>query len=269
MEKLTININLSDIKNTAIKGVRRTAVFLGLGINASNDNRLVNYELADISPIHLIPSGLPEDTIDHFKSEFGKWIVCCGMRELIEWFALFLDQLHHACLLMKLHANEVSQDDVSTWHRAYHYKGIEDKIKVLNTRLGFDVSEIIDVSTIQVLRNCLAHRAGTVSRQDLNDENKMTLKWLGFSVYVKEPDGNSIDLLLPIIDAVELKKGGDVLMGIVEKEKSFDLGEVIHLDPKELLELCNYILICTEKVAKKAIEFARSKGVPETSSTEA
>ena len=60
----------------------------------------LKYELTDISPIHLVPSNVPEETIAHFKTEFGRWVITNGLRELIETFALFLDRTHNACLFM-------------------------------------------------------------------------------------------------------------------------------------------------------------------------
>ncbi len=41
-----INIDLPAIKNIAVIGVRRTAIFMGLGINAANDPEFKQYELA-------------------------------------------------------------------------------------------------------------------------------------------------------------------------------------------------------------------------------
>jgi hypothetical protein len=107
-ESIHVNIDFSNIRETARKGVRRTAVFLGLGINAAIDSALRKYELSDISPIHLVPSNVPEETIAHFKTEFGRWIVANGLRELIETFALFLDRTHNACLFMASHKGKIS-----------------------------------------------------------------------------------------------------------------------------------------------------------------
>ncbi|GAB1266741.1 hypothetical protein [Aurantivibrio infirmus] len=263
METIKLNIDIAQIKDTAFKGIRRTTIFLGLGINASSDERLVSYQLIDSVPIQLVPQNASAEALNHYKEEFGKWIVTCGIRELIEWFALFLDQIHHSCLLMMMHSKEILNEDFATWNRAYHYKGIGDKLTILKNRFGFDISEIKNVSTIQDVRNCLTHRAGVVNKQDINDEDNLTLKWLGFDVYIEEPDGNRISLNLPIDqEGVLIKNGGEVKLAFVERTKSFKMGEVLVLEPKLLIELCNYVLISTEKIVKQTTELAKAKKIP-------
>ena len=49
-----ININLPAIKDIAVKGVRRTAVFMGLGINAANNPDFKQYQLADVTGLEFI-----------------------------------------------------------------------------------------------------------------------------------------------------------------------------------------------------------------------
>ena len=92
-----ININLPIIQNIAILGVRRTAVFMGLGINAANKSDFKQYELANFTGLEFIEPISDEKTLDEFKSEFGRWIIGNGLRELIETFCIFLDEIHVVC----------------------------------------------------------------------------------------------------------------------------------------------------------------------------
>lgn len=52
-----VHIDLPAISNIVDKGVRRTAVFMGLGINAANNPDFKQYELAKFTDIEFIEPG--------------------------------------------------------------------------------------------------------------------------------------------------------------------------------------------------------------------
>lgn len=103
-----INIDLDQIKKIAKKGVRRSALFMGLGLNAAYDENFQKYELTDITQIQIIRPNADSQTLKHYKEEFSLWIISCGLRELIETFAVFLDEINNSCILMAVNKRELS-----------------------------------------------------------------------------------------------------------------------------------------------------------------
>src|SRR5438105_1920638 len=95
---MEIEINYDRILETALQGVRRATVFLGLGFNAANDPQFKTYQLSKIATLTLVPDDVDPATLTHFKESFGHWIVGNGLRELMETFAIFLDQIYSATL---------------------------------------------------------------------------------------------------------------------------------------------------------------------------
>ena len=261
-EPIRVNIDFEDIRETARKGVRRTAVFLGIGINAALDPALRKYELTDISPIHLVPSNVPEETIAHFKTEFGRWVIANGLRELIETFALFLDRTHNACLFMASHTGKITFNDATLWQPAFHHKGIEDKLKVFQSRFGVKPNFPEHLGTIQQVRNCFTHRHGIVGKLDCEDTDELLLKWTGFDIFIETPTGETIDLVLPLKEEIHLKDGGTVCLRFSERVRSFKLGIPITLEPKDLEEICNFILMSTDQLLKSVSDFAKNIGIP-------
>ena len=81
-EKMRININYDEILDTALKGVRRTVAFLGLGVNAAQDPEFRKYSLTGIAQIQLLPADLGTEAIEDIKTHFLTWVVGCGLREL-------------------------------------------------------------------------------------------------------------------------------------------------------------------------------------------
>ncbi|MCL4690012.1 MAG: hypothetical protein KJ007_15725 [Burkholderiales bacterium] len=262
-EPIHVNIDFANIRETARKGVRRTAVFLGLGINAALDPALRKYELSDISPIHLVPSNVPEETIAHFKTEFGRWVVANGLRELIETFALFLDRTHNACLFMASHKGKISFEDATQWQPAFHHKGIEDKLKVFQNRFGVKPNHPEHLSTIQQVRNCFTHRHGIVGKQDCDDGDELTLKWMGFDIFIETPTGETIDLTLPLKEEIHLKDGGTVCLRFSERVRKYKLNTPVNLEPQDLVEICNFILMSTDQLLASVSEFAKNLGIPD------
>jgi len=63
-------INFDALKDIALRGIRRTSVFLGLGINAARDERLKKWQLTTSSMFRVIPNDVDVETINHFKSTF-------------------------------------------------------------------------------------------------------------------------------------------------------------------------------------------------------
>ncbi len=264
MTELThVNIDFDKIRETAYKGVRRTAVFLGLGFNAAKDPAFRNYELADISPIHLVPSNVPEETIDHFKTEFGRWIVACGLRELIETFALFLDRTHNACLFMASHKNQITFEDATVWQPAFHHKGIKDKLKTFESRFNVKPNHPEHINRIQQVRNCLTHRHGIVSKQDCDDGDELIVKWMGFDLFIETPTGETIDLVLPLKEPIHLKDGGTVNIRFSERIRAYKIGTPVDLEAKDLVEICNFVLISTGQILKTVSEYAMNLGIPD------
>lgn len=52
-----ITIDFDKLKEIALRGIRRTAVFLGLGVNAARDENFKDYQLTGIALLRLVPDG--------------------------------------------------------------------------------------------------------------------------------------------------------------------------------------------------------------------
>ena len=259
-EKKILKVDLATIRETACKGIRRAVVFLGLGVNAANNPNFREYELADISPIHLLPEKIGVETIQQFKVEFGRWVTGCGLRELIESFALFLDKTYNAALFFSVHKNKVPQAEANKMRAAFEKKGIEAKLQALK-QFQIEPKFPEHLISIQRVRNCLTHRWGKVEAQDCNSSDELVLSWQGFDIFVETPTGKTIDLILPLKEEVLLPDGGTAMLRYSERTRCFKMGTVIQVEPRDLLEICNFVLISTDQIFKKTIECAIGLGV--------
>jgi hypothetical protein len=260
-----IHINFPNIQEIAMKGVRRTAVFMGLGVNAANDPDFKQYELTKLTEIQFIPPNVDENTLTNFKTEFGRWVVGCGLRELIETFSVFLDRVYFACLLIGASCNQIPHDKVESRNKKFQRDGLRDKLDTLRNNFGVGTSHSGFLLSINQARNCVTHRRGIVGPEDCSSGSELVVKWEGIDIYAETPDGKVISLQPVPEGGVHLPEGGHVKVKISERSRVFAMKSVVSFSPRELAEICHFVLRMTGDVIQSAETYAKNSGVPMTS----
>ncbi len=259
-------IDFDKLADIGVKGVRRAAVFMGLGLNAAHDPAFKKYELSSIqniepSTIHmeLIPANVNEETLSHFKREFGTWIITNGLREIIERFAVYLDGVNHACQWIAINKQNLQSDDAERLDKSFRFKGIVDKLRDLEVRFGIKPNHPEYLASINQMRNCLTHRLGRVGVEDCNGYQQFELKWLAMEFQIQLESGKIITAT-DVLGKV-LPEAGTLQLKFVERCKPFPLGSFARLEMNELAEICNFILNSIRAVTTSAIEYAKGQGV--------
>jgi len=239
---------------------------MGLGINAANDPSVRRYELAHLTGIELVPAGVDEKTLSTFKAEFGLWVTECGLRELIERFALFLDAIHQACVSLAISRDRMQKEEGHKQQRTFPFKGIDEKLRLLKSRFDVGPSHPDYLSSIHQARNCLTHRSGRVGKEDCRGQSDFTIRWQSFDVLALEPGKESpTPLPIPFPETpMEFKQGARIQVRIAERKLTIKKGEFIRLSPKQLAEICHCVTIATGEVCKALAEYARTLGALET-----
>lgn len=257
-------VDFARLRDTAYKGVRRTAVFMGFGLNAANDPQFTRYQLSDVTPIQLMPDEVTDETVQQFKIEFARWIVACGLRELIETFSVFLDNTHQVCAIMAVSRGQMTPEYAQERQKSFLWKGFTDKMQTLSERFGVFSKQNGHLKTLHLVRNCYTHRRGIVGTADCGRGEQLELTWLGMDLYIETPEGETIDLDLPLQEGVYLEKGGRVKLRFAERKRSFPLGAVVDLSPKDLVEICAFVLWATNELSDSAEAYAKRIGIPES-----
>ena len=245
----SLKIDAKKIQDIALLGVRRAAVFMGLGINAAQDSRFQEYELAHITGIELIPANVDSKTVDHFKSEFQLWIIESGFRELLERFALFLDSIHHHSLLFAINRKEFSPENAKKCQKNFEYEGVAGKLKKLENTFGMNFQHAHYLETLAQARNCLTHRLGIVGEKDCNTNNHFELRWRSFDLLIDAPDRDElVNLVLPIKEPIYFKENGTIKPQIVDRVRRFSKGEKLVVSSKDLAEICHFTITASYDV---------------------
>lgn len=260
-----IKIDFPALQEIAVKGVRRTAVFLGFGINAAANPNMREYELSGVAQFRFVPANADEKTLTHFKEEFSRWIVACGFRELIETFSVFLDEIHRSCLVIKAMNDRASMESILPLDKTFrrHHRGLQGKLDTLKTKFAIEMSDPSSLLTINRVRNCLAHRLGIVAREDCNDGNQMTVTWRGIDLCTETESGEIVSVH-PMSEPtpseqIVVPAHGWIKGRYCQRKKAFPIRSVVSFSPGELAEICYYFIDSTREVMTSAQ--AHSKGV--------
>lgn len=261
MSQIT-NINLDSLLDVAQRGVRRASVFLALGVNSARDPRMCNYMFPKDVLIQVLPEGLDHKTVEHFKTEFEKWVVLSGLRDLIETFSVYLDGVHKVGLLIAIKAGDMKPEETEDFERAFEWKGIEDKLKTLKDRFGIDTPKGKYLVSISKARNCLAHRQGIVATHDTDSSGVLRVVWWAIDLFAETLEGREISLMPPLPEeGVILEQGGQIKMRFIDREREFHLGQVLELTTHDLAEICFLVSLAANEVMSGVISFVRSHGI--------
>ena len=114
-----MQINVDAVMEKALKGIRRSYVFMGLGVNSSEDNRLDNYQLTPVTNLQLLQDGLSKDVVSNFKINYKEWVINNAFREALESFHIFVEELFLCLIIIKKKVTDISrvQKDVTRFEK--------------------------------------------------------------------------------------------------------------------------------------------------------
>jgi len=269
LEAKEVHIDLDRWNNIAMTGVRRTAVFLGLGLNAAYNPDFKDYRLSQLPvqagqtgiPVDFIPPDLPDDTVKHFKEQFAIWITGCGLRELLEHYALYLEDMHHVGLLILKSQGRLGKIDPAKAQKQFNRRGIPDKVDELKSRIGIELDFAAQVNSLYEARNCLTHDLGLVTYKRVAGKGELIVSWTALEILgVGEESGR--EYLLPALLGEKTPEGIKVIARNVERRRTFKLGEKMTLSEQDLWEICYFFSnILIPATSNKMISFLKAAGI--------
>ena len=234
---------------------------MGLGLNAAHDTAFTNYELTPITQIQLAAPDANRETVASYKSEFGLWIIACGLRETIETFVVFLDEIHKICKQMAMIREKITVENPEALDKKFTFKGIDKKLFHLKSKFRIESASANYLVGINKVRNCLTHRRGIVGAEDCMEGDELIVKWMGLDIQIVTPSGEVINTLPMLKEGFALPKGGNIIIKNSERVRFFKKGASIELSPKDLAEVCYLTLRATDEIVLSAVNYAESIGV--------
>lgn len=257
-----MNINLDQLQEIALKGVRRTAAFLALGVNSARDHRLVDYQLPGDALLRFLPDNVTPEGVANLKIEYEKWVIFCCLRELIETFAVYLDGVHYWLgLVISVEKGTITPEEARKRERAFEQKGIDGKLDELRSQFEIQTPKEKYLVSIHRVRNCLTHRRGIVASRDIRSEGTLRVNWWAMDILAKTADGKETPLTPAQLTGGVVLRDCVVMMRFVDREREFRLGEVLQLTVGDLSEICFLVTEATREVMSSAIQYAKAQGI--------
>ncbi|MFT3732845.1 MAG: hypothetical protein QM780_15730 [Hyphomicrobium sp.] len=265
---LTHHIDLKQIADLGHTGIRRAAIFMGLGLNAANRPDFKEYQLTEIPRYaktigYKIIGPVDDARIEQFKATFADWIVACGLREILEHYGLLLARLHHEAMIV-LQTRDLLKylgDPATLQRNHFENPGLAAKFQDLRARFKIETKFEEQITQLYKLRNIIDHNFQTVTDKPLNAENKFVVSWEAFDVFGVGEGSGAITPYAELIDKV-LPEPTKIVGKRVRREKVYERGDRVTLDGKELEEICFFFsFCCIPSILKSFVEFGKRHGV--------
>lgn len=257
----SMNVDMDEILDVALRGVRRASMFMGLGVNAALSEHVKDYQLTGISQIQLLPEEIPEDQLANAKDEFKLWIEANGFRELIETFHVFLDAINLACLKFQLGKGTISIEDLKVEHATFSKQGFPNKINTLRQKYGIEAKHSDHLVSLNGARNVLTHRLSVVRQRDANAEGVMAVSWLGADILIEESNGAQHHIEEVIERGRIFPEETSLLLRFTVRNREFKVGDRLALSSKDLAEVCWFMSREARTLATSLVEHAKRNGI--------
>jgi len=254
-------IDFTKIIEVASIAIRRSSIFMGLGVNAAESDNLRDYDLSAETKLRVVPQTNDQETLSTYKAEFRAWIIANGLRELHEGFTDFLERLHDACLTLGLSVGAFTPEQCDKLHKSFHRDGFPDKFEMLRKRFRVGTEHEPSLLSINAARNCFTHRRGRVGQKDLTDGQALVLTWKSIDFYITPTGQEPIltDNICP--SGLPTPDGGEIEARPVVRELKFLPNSYIEFTPRHLADLCFAASEAANQLAASAVEYARGLGV--------
>jgi hypothetical protein len=185
------------------------------------------------------------------QDRYANWLLSKGFQDLAKGIRLTLEEAYlytEAATLQDQKATLIAlQSQIERWRKNARKLNFPDLLQAVNTKLFAQLHFDREFQSLQKVRNCLEHRNGIVSSEDINtDRNtlKLVLPRLRFSL---ERDGTEIDVSQPIA----VKAGEKIGVERIVKEREYALSEKIGFSADEFAHIATACALFAMDLAKK------------------
>lgn len=186
---------------------------------------------------------------------YTDWVLRSGFKELIELILLFVERVRTFGAVLNLLQDQKADGhlpgpavqkalkaDATRFHRA----GLPERLQHLEATYRLTLPPDVKTSLLSLnkARNCLVHRGGVISKEDLTDGQSLVLTWVQFQLLLRDEDGER-----PAVIGAFQAKAAEVFLRRSLSQKRFPAFSRVVLTPEEFADI-------TWSLAVTGIEFA-------------
>jgi hypothetical protein len=260
-----LHINPQAMIDRLNRSLQRSIDLVAFGLGAAEEMKSSPLKLSDV--IQFLPASGFALSLEDSKREFKLWMVTAKLRDCIEAFSTYLEEVRLVCRAYQLFASGNPAVTPAAWNsvvtaeaKQFHKLGLPKKIAAIRADFHLDVvpPEVDMVITVNEARNCLVHRAGVVTPQDVNSDDSLAVEWMAQGLAVERQDGS-----VESIESLPFTAGPNerLFMRNTPKKKSFGLGSFVEFTAAEFAEMCWSFFLMATAINASVEVFGRSCGI--------
>lgn len=249
-----VTIHFDKVLGLMAVGVRRASAFMALGTKTAADTTIVDANLEANFQFKFFPQSVSNDAIAEIRSNFGEWVLGNALKELDQFFSVFLDEVNRVLTISAYSGRSIEQEGLDAIAEFSDQSSVAVKLDALKQDHGVE-SELRDhLAGLSKARNALSHNLGFVRERQLTSPDALDLSWLGMDlvigdqVYQGVPEGG-----------IHVEGGGKVEVRVGPRNKRFALGAKVELTPTELSEICFTYWNQAVQIIQSAEKIVRSR----------
>jgi hypothetical protein len=189
----------------------------------------------------------PEMTAAERFGLYENWMLAKGFHELARGIRESLEEAAFYIELLKSQQTRTTWGEFQTRVAAIRKRAgrlpFPDLLTDVNAGLTAPLAFADEFTSLQKVRNCLEHRAGTVGAQDIDQTGHLSLTLPRLKMFYVNPAGEEVELAAGvIIDTHEHTGMAEILMKREIRIRSYALGEKVTFNSAEFSEIafaCN------------------------------
>lgn len=228
MSEEIFDLNLT--YRTALAGIHRAYVFMQFGVQGVSVSDFEQTALRGRRPeLLIVPEPIASDVLQDYLTQFRSWVVGNGLRELVETYCQFLDEVYVRGLEV------LTTPDLDRRRRVFEQASLRDKIRRLRDEMDIEGVFGRHFENFSAARNALTHGVGTVRQRDCTDGDELVLILGGIDLYFVGDDG----VRYRVGDEPNGMRVREPLETVnVNREKRWKVGQKVILSAYELAEIC-------------------------------
>lgn len=241
-----IILSPNDVIAPALKVMRTTCEIVAISLAAPENTDIENPP--DIpGALHQWEFDGPLESKEQIKAAYANWLlnkgfqdIARGVRESLEGAFLYIG-------LFKTFPGKTTKGKIEAIRKRANKMNFSTLLASINKELKDGLSFEEEFLSLQKVRNCLEHRDGIVTADDVNHQNKLLRLILPRLRIFSEKDGDEIELK----PNMRVEKGQLIEIKRVSRERIYKIGERIVFDAAEFHEIASACWFLSNDIAEK------------------
>jgi hypothetical protein len=265
-EHISVNINLNALRGELQRSLQRAIYLVSAGLQAKDKVDMDRLQLPTNSVTMIFDGGLNWD-LHTVTEQYESWILSNGFRDIIEHFSSFFESAHKVLSFWELDGRQKEGVKItsSLWNqvivsggKSFHRLGLPDKFAHVQDKHNIQIDTKLreQILSSNAARNCLVHRKGVVTEQDIGASTGLEVRWTNLDLILQNEDGEKDLVLGPIVEK-------DSVIAIRSREalRTFAIGEHVTFSAPEFANISWTLFLFANDLVQRMSQFGIEHGL--------